>query len=140
MIPGVILADTSVWIDYLRGEATPATKSLERILAGGAPVAITGVIYQEILQGADSASSYKRLADYFGTQRFLHPLDPIETYARAAELYGRCRRSGVTIRSTVDCLIAQIAVEHDADLLHSDRDFERMATVIPELRPMPVGA
>jgi predicted nucleic acid-binding protein len=46
----------------------------------------------------------------------------------------RCRRKGMTIRSTIDCLIAQIAIEHDLELLHSDRDFENMVSVIPELK------
>lgn len=130
----MILVDTSVWISYLRGESTAATDTLERIFSEAAPFAITGVIYQEILQGADSVASHQRLVDYFGSQRFLHPLDAIETHAQAAKLYIQCRRSGITLRSTVDCLIAQLAVEHDATLLHSDRDLARMATVLPDLR------
>lgn len=130
----MILVDTSVWIDYLRGKATPATRTLDRIMDDQRPFAITGVIYQEILQGADSESSCQRLQAYFGTQRFLHPHDPVETHARAAGLYGRCRRAGITIRSTVDCLIAQLAIEHEAVLLHGDRDFTRMAEVIVALR------
>ncbi|MDZ7841053.1 MAG: PIN domain nuclease [Gammaproteobacteria bacterium] len=130
----MILVDTSVWIDYFRGVSTADTESLDTILADRMPFAITGVIYQEILQGADSPSSYQDLADHFGSQRFLHPSDPIETHAKAAQIYGRCRRAGITIRSTIDCLIAQIAIEHDAILLRSDRDYTQMATVIPELR------
>lgn len=130
----MILVDTSVWIDYLRGVSTADTQSLDAILTDAMPFAITGVIYQEILQGADSPSSFHRLAEHFGSQRFLHPADPVVTYAKAGEIYGRCRREGITIRSTIDCLIARIAIEHDAILLHSGRDYERMATVIPELR------
>lgn len=130
----MILVDTSVWIDYLRGDAKPATRALDGIMDAQRPFAITGVIYQEILQGADSERSYQWLRDYFGTQRFLHPNDPIETHARAAGIYGRCRRAGITIRSTLDCLIAQLAIEHEAVLLHSDRDFSRMATVVTVLR------
>jgi len=129
----VILVDTSVWIGYLRGAQTTAIRTLDQMLADEMPFALTGVIYQEILQGADSNESYARLADYFGSQRFLHPVDNIETYALAAAIYMRCRRAGVTIRSTIDCLIAQIAIEHGAGLLHDDRDFVQMASVVSEL-------
>ncbi len=130
----MILVDTSVWIDFLRGVSSPEVERLDVIMTVGLPFGITGVIYQEILQGADSSESYDRLGEYFGSQRFYHALDPTQTYAQAAALYRRCRRAGVTIRSTIDCLIAQIALEHDLELLHSDRDFENMASVIPELR------
>jgi predicted nucleic acid-binding protein len=130
----VILVDTSVWIDYLRGDSTSAVEALEGVFRDSVPFAITGVIYQEILQGADSSVSFRKLSEYFSTQRFLHPLDPIHSHAHAAELYRRCRRAGVTIRSTVDCLIAQVALEHDVILLHSDRDYVNMAGVITELR------
>ena len=98
------------------------------------PFGLTGIIFQEILQGAGSTEDRATLADYFGSQRFYHPLDPIATYAGAAALYGRCREQGVTIRSSIDCLIAQIAIEHDLRLLHNDRDFLRMASPIAELR------
>ena len=64
----------------------------EEILDRDYPFGITGVIYQEILQGADSEASYQRLGDYFGTQVFYHPLDPVVSHAGAAELYFRCRR------------------------------------------------
>jgi predicted nucleic acid-binding protein len=130
----VILVDTSIWIDFLRGESSPEVERLDVMMTVGLPFGITGVIYQEILQGADSEQSFSRLAEYFGTQRFFHALDPVETHARAAELYARCRRSGITVRSTIDCLIAQIAIEHDLELLHSDRDFDNLASVINELR------
>lgn len=129
----MILVDTSVWIDYLRGSKTWAIRTLDQVMLDEMPFAITGVIYQEILQGADSDKSYSRLAEYFGTQRFLHPIDPVESHALAAEIYRRCRRAGVTIRSTLDCLIAQIAIEHGAGLLHDDRDFVQMASVVSEL-------
>lgn len=98
------------------------------------PFGITGVIYGEVLQGAASRADFEKLALYLGTQRFYHPRDPVESYRGAAWLYFRCRRAGVTVRSTVDCLIAQLAIEHDLLLLHNDRDYERLAHVIPELR------
>lgn len=130
----MILVDTSVWIDYLRQRKTPATRALEEIMEGGYPFGLSGIIYQEILQGAASPEDFDRLAEYFGSQRFYHPADPVESYAAAGELYCRCRREGVTIRSTIVCLIVQIAIEHDLSLLQSDRDYVAIQTVIPDLR------
>ena len=86
------------------------------------------------MQGAASSADFEKLAEYLGTQRFYHLQDPVESYREAARLYFRCRRAGVTVRSTVDCLISQLAIEHDLLLLHSDQDYERLAQVIPELK------
>lgn len=130
----MFLIDTSVWIDFLRRSRTLPALWLDEILARGYPFGITSDVYQEILQGADSEESLERLETYFGTQVFYEPLDPIESAAAAARLYFRCRRAGVTIRSTLDCRIAQVAIEHDLLLVHDDRDFELMAGVVPELR------
>ena len=87
------------------------------------------MIYQEVLQGAKSEKEYAGLKKYLSSQRFFHPKDPIKTYAKAAGIYFRCRKKGITVRSTVDCMIAQIAIESELLLLHNDRDFEAMAAV-----------
>lgn len=129
----MFLVDTSVWIDFLHATPTAATEKLKRILAEKLPFGITSTIYQEVLQGSDSETSFSRLDALLRAQVFYHPMNPLETYAEAARIYTRCRRAGVTIRSTIDCLIAQISIEHGLLLLHSDRDFDLMAPVIPEL-------
>jgi len=67
----------------------------------------------------------------------LYPRHGLRTYEAAADLYRRCRAAGVTVRSTVECLIAQLALEHNATLLHSDRDYERIARVEPRLKLAP---
>lgn len=130
----MFLVDTSVWISYLRGVPTEPVKKFEALLAEGHSFGITSAIYQEVLQGADSEVSFARLDRYLRTQLFYHPLDPIESYTEAARIYSRCRRAGITIRSTLDCLIARVAIEHELILVHSDGDFENMARVVPELR------
>ena len=126
----MVLVDTSVWIDYLREQRNEQVVWFEGILEQGIPYGITPVIYQELLQGAESQKSYDRLDEYLSTQHFYEPLDPIESYREAARIYFVCRRSGVTIRSTIDCLIAQIALEHDVLLLHNDRDYEAIGRVV----------
>jgi predicted nucleic acid-binding protein len=127
----MILVDTSVLIDFFRGINNPAKVRFKSILEQDIPFGITALIYQEVLQGAKSEKEYADLNKYLSSQRFFHPKDPIETFAKAARLYFRCRKKGITIRSTVDCLIAQISIENELLLLHNDRGFEAMATVAP---------
>lgn len=128
------LVDTSAWLDYLQGRDTGASELLAEVLDRGIPFGITGSIYQELLQGAASEKDFAKLVEYLGTQRFYHPEDPVDSYRQAALLYSRCRRAGITIRSTIDCLIARQAIEGNLFLLHNDRDFVNMARVIPELK------
>ena len=131
------LVDTSVWISLFRGRETPAVRFFRGVVESGIGFGITGVIYQELLQGAKGEADFRKLREYLQTQTFYQPLDALETHAEAARLYFDCRRKGVTIRSTMDCLIARIALEHDLVLLHDDADFTRMAGVVKGLRLQP---
>ena len=126
----MILVDTSVLIDLFKGEKNEAVAKLRSIIRQQIPFGITSVIYQEILQGAKTEKEYNFLKEYLSTQRFFYPKDPLISYADAAEIFYSCRRKGVTIRSTVDCLIAQIAIEHELFLLHNDKEFTAMARIV----------
>src|SRR5262249_16950841 len=130
----LILVDTSAWIDYFRGIANEPVAKLDQALMDQSRVSITSTIFQEILQGTDSDATFARFERRLLSHPFVHPLHPIASYSAAARLYARCRRAGITVRSTIDCLIAQVAIEHGLDLLHNDSDFENMARVIPELK------
>lgn len=130
----MFLVDTSTWIDYFREKNTPEVRYLENILDQGFAFGITHVIYQELLQGAASEKDFNQLVDYLGSQRFYYPKHQQLSYKAAAELYFKCRKNGITIRSTIDCLIAQIAIEYDLLLLHSDSDFTNIHQVIPKLK------
>lgn len=127
------LIDTSVWIDYFRGNENHATRCFVDILDKKLSFGITGLIYQEILQGAKSVTDFDKLTVYLSTQYFFHPTDEIITYQLAAQLYFSCRRIGLTPRSSIDCLIAQIAIEHNLILLHNDNDYEIIKQVAPQL-------
>jgi hypothetical protein len=127
----MILVDTSVLIDFFKGSKNQATSKFKLILEQGLNFGISSQIFQEVLQGAKSENEYEMLRRYLETQRFFQPKDPIGSFAEAAGIFFRCRKRGLTIRSTIDCLIAQIALEHDLLLLHSDQDFHLMANVIP---------
>ncbi len=126
----MILVDTSVLIDLFKGNDNTPVCVFRDALQHGVEFGITSVIYQEILQGARTRKEYSILNEYLSTQRFFHPKDQLASYAGAADIYFSCRRKGVTIRSTIDCLIAQITLEHELFLLHNDKDFTAMASVI----------
>lgn len=131
------LVDTSVWIDYFRDQDNFAVQFFSEILDKKIPYSLSGVIYQEILQGASTKNDFSRLEKYLSTQRFVHPKDLLTTYQDAAYIYYLCRNKGITIRSTIDCLIAQLALENDLILLHNDKDFECIKKIMPNLKIMP---
>lgn len=131
------LVDTSVWVDFIRGKPGPAVEQLRAVLKTEQSAGINPLIYQEILQGAESEQRFTQFRDYFKELNFYHPKDTTDSCAQAAHLYFSCRRQGITIRSTIDCLIAQTAIEYDLILLHSDKDFMRIAEVAPVLKLFP---
>jgi predicted nucleic acid-binding protein len=133
------LVDTSVWVDYLRGEATPPVRALKDLLPGDEIVGIAPIILQEILQGADSAERFESWLKVFSDLFCYVPKDPVESHVAAARLYQDCRKAGKTPRSSNDCLIARIAIENELILLHNDRDFDAIASVIGQLRLYQAG-
>ncbi len=128
------LVDTSVWVNYINGTDSPAVEFLDQLLLVPMMVGITDLIYMEILQGAKSESAFKKLQRYFSTQKFYRFADPQSSYAKAASLYLSCRRQGITVRSSIDCLIAQCALENELILLHHDRDYKNLQKVMPRLK------
>lgn len=133
----MIVVDTSVLIGLFRGRSTRATLAFERIDQAGLPFAIPGICCQELLQGARDAHEWRLLLRYLDTQAWIGAADGAESHVAAAKIFFDCRRKGLTVRSTIDCLIAQIVLEQDGELLHDDRDFEAIAKVRP-LRLVPV--
>jgi predicted nucleic acid-binding protein len=128
------LVDTSAWIDYLNGREAEHVALLDELLSNPLAVGITDLVYMEILQGARDQQHFDRFRRYFSGLRFYRPVAAEPTHAAAAQLFLDCRRHGIAVRSTVDCLIAQCAIDHDLILLHHDRDFERMSLVRKNLR------
>jgi len=126
----MILVDTSVLIDFFKGIQNNPSLCLHDIIKQQIPFGITSVVYQELLQGAKNKKEYDFLDEYLKYQRFFHPLDPVLSYSKAAMIYFSCRKQGITVRSTIDCLIAQIAIEHDLLLLQNDKDFVKITSVI----------
>lgn len=121
----MVLVDTSVFIDFFKSRDTLATRKLESILE--TKCCITPIIFQEVIQGARDDREFELLRDFLSTQLFCYPTEPVATYERAAKMFFSARRKGITIRSTIDCLIAQIAIDNDIALLHDDQDFLEIA-------------
>jgi predicted nucleic acid-binding protein len=127
----VILVDTSVLVGYLRGRETDATGRLDRLELEDSPWAIPVPCVQEILQGALDEREWRSLHMAVRGRDIVEPVGGVDAHVAAARIWFDARRRGLTIRSATDCLIAQIALDHDAFLLHDDDDFERIAKVRP---------
>jgi predicted nucleic acid-binding protein len=127
----MVLVDTSVLIDYLRGADNTAVRRLQHILDTNLIFGISPLTYLEVLQGARTEKDYATVKSYLETHRFYSLLDEKESYAAATRIYFDCRKKGIAINSSVDCLIAQTAIENDLQLLYSDADFDRMRKVAP---------
>lgn len=123
----MILADTSVWIDFFRG--TGSHRTLHRLIEKEESLCLTGIHVTEILQGIKDDQAHGRLQRHLLTfPIFL--TNGVETYLHASDIFRTCRRQGKTIRKTVDCIISAIAIENDLILLHNDRDFDQIAQCV----------
>lgn len=124
----MILVDTSVWIDILRDRQGDVVESFRKKTYGETLV-LSRFTQLELLQGAKSGSEWKLLEHYLSTQFYLEMTE--RTWSDAARMFFELRRKGITVRSSIDCCIAQVALEHDALLLHKGADFERIASIRP---------
>jgi len=130
----MILVDTSVLIGFLRGDRTASIEKFQEILDRGISYGISAFTFQEVLQGVSSEREFRELRDYLDTQTIYGLDQDKESHAGAAMLYLKTRKSGYTVRSIIDCLIAQTAIEHGLHLLHQDKDFEAMAKADKRLK------
>ncbi len=125
----MILVDTCVWSKVLRrpreGEESSAeAQVLRRLIEADEEIGLPGIVLQEILSGLRDQAQFERLLIYLDSFPLI--LASRRTHIEAARIANACRRKGITT-STVDCLIAASAIEHDARLLTTDQDFTAMA-------------
>jgi len=118
----MVIVDTTAWVDFFGGKPSAEVQMLERFLTEGKDICICGVILTEVLQGIREDTDYAKTLTRFDALLFLD-LDR-RTFVKAAQLYRTLRRRGITIRKSVDCVIAAVAIEHNIPLLHTDRDFD----------------
>ena len=117
----MIVVDTSVWIDYFNGRATPQTDRLDDLL-GSEPLGIGDLILTEVLQGFRSDFDC-RMAKELLTSLTLFEMLGVPNAIRSAEHYRLLRKRGITIRKTVDVIIATFCIVENHSLLFSDKDF-----------------
>ena len=125
----MILVDTSVMIDYLKGRKTSVTETFHSINNIKLPYGITSLTYLEILQGSRDEKEFQIIKTYLESQKFYYLKDEKESYEQAAKIYFKCSKKGLKVGSAIDCIIAQVAIENDLFLLHNDSDFGRIALV-----------
>ena len=127
----MVLVDTSVWIELLAGRLTVKREDVPLLR-------VCGPIVQEVLQGLKPGVASESFREVFSAIPVLN--DPIsaDRFVAAAEIYRQGRRRGMTIRSSIDCLIAAIAIANSVPVWHRDRDFSAIASFTPlEASPLP---
>ena len=130
----MILVDTSVLIGYFKGHTGLPYNHLEEIINKNIPFGICHYVYQELLQGAKTEKEFRQMKEYLDDLTFYDLRNGRKSYENAALMYFRCRKAGITVRSTIDMLIAQIAIENQLYLLHNDTDYVNIAKLITELK------
>jgi len=121
----LILVDSSVWVDYFQGTVTAQTEMLDRLL-GQQLLAIGDLILTEVLQGFDNQRDFNDVRKRL-TSLMVVELGGQEIAIQAAKNFRALRRLGVTVRKTIDTVIATRCIESGYDLLHNDRDFDPFA-------------
>lgn len=124
----MIVVDSSVWIDHLNEVETPQVREMRALVATDAMVGLTGVILTEVLRGISSNEEADLVERQLSGFLFLE-MNGFDDHAEAARLFRRARSAGITLRNMADLLIATPCIREDAWLLHSDRDFDNLATV-----------
>ena len=130
----MILVDTSILIGYFKKLKGVPYDKMNYILDNDLPYGICFYVYQELLQGSSNDEEYKLLKEYLNTIPFYNLRYGKESFENAALIYKNCRKKGITIRSTIDLIIAEIAIENNLYLLHDDNDYTNISKVCKELK------
>lgn len=133
----MILVDSSVWISFLNGVNSAEAAFLAVCIAEDRPLILPGLVRTEVLLGARTEADALRMSQSLSA----YPLAPEPTpadYEQAAMIYRTCRGRGYTVRSAIDCLIAQLCLREGYELLAKDRDFDAIGNAFP-LRRVPTG-
>jgi predicted nucleic acid-binding protein len=125
----VIVVDSNCWADFFNGASTPHVDRLDAALRQQEDLAVIPIIITEVLQGFRTDSGFKRARSVLISLPVIPPT--VDCHVRAASLFRSLRRRGITVRGAVDCIIAQVCLDLDAELLSPDSDFERVARHTP---------
>jgi len=123
----LLLVDTSVWVEFFRADSD---FDLESVLEMDEVVTCPPVV-QEVLQGFRDAKAYRRAREAMLAFPIVESPMELEVFEEACDLYRTARRVGVTVRSSIDCLIAVCAIRNLLTVLHLDRDFDLLTRTSP---------
>lgn len=123
-----VLIDTSAWIEYLRGTGSPHHLWLREAIVEGTPLAWTDPILYELVAGASGTRRAEEIRGLLLRGPLL-TVEGLQDWENAATLYRAARTRGATVHSSIDCLIAAVAVRTGVPVLTVDRDFDALAAV-----------
>lgn len=118
----MILVDTTVWTDFFAARPIAHVEALENLINDREDICICGIILAEVLQGIRKDSEFQKVRELFNNLIFLPMHYPV--FLKSAEIFRKLRRKGITIRKSMDCMIASVAIENDIPILHNDKDFQ----------------
>src|SRR5207249_1572059 len=124
----MVLADTSVWIDYFNGISNWQTDRMD-VLLDSEPLALGDLVLAEVLQGVRNDTDFRKAQAFLAELPF-YELGGYEVCLQAARNYRVLRVKGVTVYTTIDVIIATACIEWSFELLHNDRDFEVMQRIL----------
>lgn len=125
----MILADTSAWVEYDRATGSAVDERVAELIATDGPLMVTEPVMMEVLAGARDDARENDLRRLLLRAGLLH-FDATTDFDAATRIYRRCRRSGITPRGMIDCMIAAVAWRRGAALLCRDADLDRVAQLI----------
>ena len=124
----MVLIDTSVWINVFADKQGDYSQGLYEVV-GERDIVLTRFQQLELLQGSRNEKEWRKLSNYLAGQDYLEAQP--STWQAAARIYYSLRKKGITVRSPIDCCIAQIALERRVTLIHDDADFEQIGKHFP---------
>jgi predicted nucleic acid-binding protein len=133
----MILIDTSLWIPFFGAKSSSAGNFIEDTLRRYESVCINSVIEMEILQGIREDAIFKTIKSYLVDFQYYPELGK-QYYDAAVEIYRTCRKNGLTIRRSMDCLIAANALIDNLQVAHFDRDFEMIRSAYPHMKTIKI--
>lgn len=120
----MILVDTTVWIDFFAGRNLGHVSLFQSLIEENEDICICGLVMTEILQGIKDDLQYSKTKKYLSNLIYI-PMSS-NTFVLAADVYRQIRKKGITIRNSIDCLIAAVCIEQKVSLLQNDKDFQKI--------------